>query len=120
MMNRTWFGLFRQFSAVVFGLQLLSAFCPSAQAAEAPQYVPKANEFPPLDRATYLAGELVVVDPINRRGGLRLDCGIRDERRAQDGPLHYFAMLPCGEIWLHGAPATLQDIPLGTHVQGYF
>ena len=120
MMNHTLVGFFRQFSALVLGLRLLAAFMPSANAADVPQYVPKANEFPPLDRATYLAGELVVVDPINRRGGIRLDCGIRDERRAQDGPLHYFAMLPCGEIWLHGAPATLQDVPLGTHVQGYF
>jgi len=103
---------------------ILTALCVAAllcsSSASAQSYVPKPNEFPPLALATYLAGELVVVDPINRRGGIRIDCGIRDERRAQDGPLHYFAMLPCGEIWLHGAPATLQDVPLGTHVQGYF
>ena len=98
-----------------FAALLFLTFTVSAQ-----NYIPKPNEFPPLDRATYISGELVVVDPINRRGGIRIDCGIRDERRASDGPLHYFAMLPCGEIWLHGAPATLQDIPLGTHVQGYF
>ena len=98
-----------------FAALLFLTFTVSAQ-----NYIPKPNEFPPLDRATYISGELVVVDPINRRGGIRIDCGIRDERRASDGPLHYFAMLPCGEIWLHGAPATLQDVPLGTHVQGYF
>jgi hypothetical protein len=46
----------------------------------------------------------------------------RDEesKRESNGPLHYFAMLPTGEIWFHGAPATFQDIPPGTHVQGYF
>jgi len=89
-------------------------------AAEPGPYVPQVNEFPPIERATFLAGELVVVDPITRRGGIRLDCGVRDDKRAQSAPLHYFAMLPCGEIWLHGAPATLQDVPLGTHVQGFF
>lgn len=88
-------------------------------ASLAQEYVPKATEFPPIDQAVYLSGELVMVDPINRRGGLRLDCK-SDEKLAQNGPLHYFAMLPCGEIWLHGAPATLGDVPPGTHVQGYF
>jgi len=82
-------------------------------------YVPKPTEFPPIDQGVYLSGELVVVDPINRRGGIRLDCK-SDEKLAQNGPLHYFAMLPCGEVWLHGAPAPLRDVPPGTHVQGYF
>lgn len=105
-------------NCILTALCVAALLCPFSASAQS--YVPKPNEFPPLALATYLAGELVVVDPINRRGGIRIDCGIRDERRAQDGPLHYFAMLPCGEIWLHGAPATLQDVPLGTHVQGYF
>lgn len=96
----------------VIGLMLVAV-------AKAGDYVPKPNEYPPLDAGVYLSGELVVVDPINRRGGIRLDCK-GNEQLAQNGPLHYFAMLPCGEIWLHGAPATLQDVPLGTHVQGYF
>jgi hypothetical protein len=29
-------------------------------------------------------------------------------------------MLPYGEIWYQGAPAALQDIPLGTHLHGLF
>jgi hypothetical protein len=29
-------------------------------------------------------------------------------------------MLPYGSIWYHGAPAALQDIPLGTHRRGPF
>jgi len=104
----------------VRGLLALCVCLFSAAAVIAGDYVPKANEFPPIEQAVYLSGELVVVDPINRRGGIRIDCEVRAEQRAQNGPLHYFAMLPCGEIWLHGAPATLQDIPPGTHVQGYF
>ena len=29
-------------------------------------------------------------------------------------------MLPYGSIYYHGAPAALQDIPLGTHLHGLF
>lgn len=77
-----------------------------------------AEDFPALGTSTYLSGELVVIDPINRRGGLRID-GDADGRY-HDGPLHYFAMLPYGMCRYHGAPAELRDIPLGTHVHGYF
>src|SRR5437660_1545736 len=79
----------------------------------------KAGEFPPAGSGTYLAGELVIVDPVNRRGGLRLD-GDGLGGRYDGGPLHYFAMLPYGTILYNGAPAELRDIPLGTHVHGYF
>jgi len=78
----------------------------------------KPGEFPAAGSGKYLSGELVVIDPVNRRGGIRLD---GDEGgRYHAGPLHYFAMLPCGMARLHGAPAELRDIPLGTHVHGYF
>ena len=73
----------------------------------------KAGEFPQAGSGTYLAGELVIIDPINRRGGLRLHGDTSQ-------PLHYFAMLPYGEVWLHGAPAELRDVPIGTHMHGYF
>jgi hypothetical protein len=73
--------------------------------------VAKVTEFAPADKGTYLSGELVIVDAVNRRGALRLD---------GDGPLHYFAMLPYGMIGYHGAPAELRDVPLGTHLHGYF
>jgi hypothetical protein len=89
-----------------------------ASAQEPATYVPEAGKFPPPNTGTYLAGELVFIDPVNRRGGLRLD-GNGDERY-HSGPLHYFAMLPYGEISRNGAPAELKDIPLGTHVHGYF
>jgi len=71
----------------------------------------KVSEFARADKATYMAGELVIVDAINRRGALRLD---------GDGPVHYFAMLPYGMIGYNGAPAELRDVPLGTHLHGYF
>ncbi len=100
----------RSLPAVVL---LATALCANAQ-KPAPQF------FPPLEKGVLLSGELVVVDPINRRAGLRIDCMPREEKRSSEGPLHYFAMLPCGEIWFHGAPATFQDVPPGTHVQGYF
>jgi hypothetical protein len=87
-------------------------------AQEAATYVPQAGKFPPPGTGTYLAGELVFIDPVNRRGGLRLD-GNGDERY-HSGPLHYFALLPYGEISRNGAPAELKAIPLGTHVHGYF
>lgn len=80
--------------------------------------LPKASPFAPADQSVYLSGELVVVDPVNRRGGLRIDGD--DQGRYHDGPLHYFAMLPYGMARYHGAPAELRDIPLGTHLHGYF
>ncbi len=90
-----------------------------ATAQESAHPVPKAGEFPPPNTGTYLAGELVIIDPVNRRGGLRLD-GNEPHDRYHSGPLHYFAMLPYGMLSFNGAPAELRDIPLGTHVHGYF
>ena len=98
---------------------LCAIFTIATSAGAQEDYIPKPTEFPPHGSGVYLSGELVVVDPINRRGGIRLD-GDGQAQRYLKGPLHYFAMLPCGEAWYHGAPATLRDIPLGTHVQGYF
>jgi len=114
--------------AAVAALLLAEAVASTCGAADAPQkegnqqdYVPQAGAFPPPNSGTYLAGELVVVDPINRRGALRLDGdGPGDNSRYFSGPMHYFAMLPYGMIWYNGAPAALRDIPLGTHVHGYF
>ncbi len=109
-------------AAIPLGSALTSApttlaSTPAHRGAEAPL---SPALFPAMDRAVFLSGELAVLDPINRRAGLRIDCALRDDKRASEGPLHYFAMLPCGEIWFHGAPATFQDILPGTHIQGYF
>ena len=85
----------------------------------AQDFVPKPGQFPPAGTGTYLAGELVIIDSANRRGGLRLD-GNEPHDRYHSGPLHYFAMLPYATVSFNGAPAELKDIPLGTHVHGYF
>lgn len=77
----------------------------------------KPGMFPTPISGASLSGELVVIDPINRRGGLRLD---NDPGRYHDGPLHYFALLPYAMVYHHGAPAELRDLPLGTHVHGRF
>jgi hypothetical protein len=93
-----------------------SCACPLPLRAE--EATPKPGQFAPLETAKYLSGELVVIDPINRRGGLRIDGD--GGNRYHNGPLHYFALLPYAEVRSHGAPAELRDIPLGTHVHGYF
>ena len=100
--------------AVAFGL-----FHGIVFGQEKPDVILKPGEFPPPGSGTYIAGELVVIDPVNRRGGLRLD-GDGPGGRYYDAPLHYFAMLPYGMLWYNGAPAELKDIPPGTHVHGYF
>ncbi len=102
--------------------QRLFAFlflCLFAAPLFAEDYVPKPGQFPPAGAGTYLSGELVFVDAANRRGGLRID-GNEPHDRYHSGPLHYFAMLPYGTISFNGAPAELRDIPIGTHVHGYF
>ncbi|MFT7639626.1 MAG: hypothetical protein ACI9G1_001363, partial [Pirellulaceae bacterium] len=83
------------------------------------QYVPQLGVFPPADSGTYIAGELVIIDPVNRRGAIRLDGGANGGRY-HSGPLHYFALLPYGAVWHNGAMAEIRDIPIGTHVHGYF
>ncbi len=92
--------------------------CLFAVPLPAEDHVPQPGQFPPAGTGTYIAGELAFVDPVNRRGGLRLD-GDGGERY-HAGPLHYFAMLPYGMVSFNGAPAELRDIPIGTHVHGYF
>lgn len=90
---------------------------PSLLAADS-DFVPQPGKFP--DRpGNYLAGELVTIDAINRRGSLRLDGDFNDDRYDKAQP-HNFALLPYGMIYYHGAPAELRDIPLGTHLHGSF
>lgn len=84
----------------------------------AEDFVPQPGKFPPPNSGRYLSGELVVVDPANRRGGLRIDGN--ESERYHNGPLHYFALLPYGMVSFNGAPAELRDIPIGTHLHGYF
>ncbi len=97
---------------------LLGVLSTTAPAEDTTDIVLKPGQFPPPGSGKYLAGELVLVDVANRRGGIRLDGDGKE--RYQSGPLHYFAMLPYGMIDYHGAPAELRDIPIGTHLHGYF
>ncbi|MCE9531942.1 MAG: hypothetical protein K8T89_12585 [Planctomycetes bacterium] len=83
----------------------------ASPAEPAKEAAAKAPKFVSAEAGKYLSGELVIVDAINHRGALRLD---------GDGPMHYFAMLPYGMVGFNGAPAELRDVPLGTHMHGYF
>ncbi|MEM7011712.1 MAG: hypothetical protein AAF585_09530 [Verrucomicrobiota bacterium] len=75
--------------------------------------------FPNRDAATYFAGEITLVEHVNRIGMLRLDRDGTINKYFWDLP-HEFRMLPYGSIFLHGAPAELKDLPIGTHLHGLF
>ena len=81
------------------------------------QLVPGA--FPPEGSAHAVSGELMFVDHLERRFQIRVDRNDSQERGVWDLPLDA-TMLPYGSIWHLGAPAALQDIPLGTHLRGLF
>jgi len=84
-----------------------------------PWFQLKPGEFPPLGSARYIGGELIALDHVNRTGVLRPDRTDAQRRGDWDLP-HAFTMLPFGSLRFHGAPAELKDIPLGTHLHGYF
>ncbi len=103
-------------SAILFALTLLGEN--QAQTAEEgaatdtiKDHVPKPGVFPPAGAGIHQDGDLMTSDPMNRRGALR---------KSQHAPRHYFAMLPYGMVWYHGAPADVRDIPPGTHMHGRF
>lgn len=81
------------------------------------QVVP--GEFPPDGSAHAVSGELMFMDHLERRFHLRVDRNDSQERGVWDLPLDA-TMLPYGSIWHLGVPASLQDIPLGTHLHGLF
>lgn len=89
------------------------------RAQETKEFVPTPGKFPPPKSGRYFAGELVAVDPVNRRGALRLD-GDNVSDKYHRAPSHKFALLPYGMVRYHGAPAELRDVPIGTHLHGYF
>jgi hypothetical protein len=90
-----------------------------APAANPADITPPWGTFPQPGAGIELAGELVVVDHVNRRFGLRLDGDFNKYRYFNDAKLKA-TLLPYGEVWYHGAPADLADIPLGTRLQGRF
>jgi hypothetical protein len=77
------------------------------------------GEFPPEGSAHAVSGELIQVDHLERRFQIRVDRNDSQDAGYVDLPLDA-TMLPYGSIWYQGAPAALQDIPLGTHLYGLF
>lgn len=77
------------------------------------------GQFPAEGSAHAISGELIRVDHLERAFHLRVDRNDSQDRGVWDLPLPA-VMLPYGSIWYHGAPAALQDIPLGTHLHGLF
>ncbi len=77
------------------------------------------GQFPPEGSAHAVSGELIDVDHLERRFQLRVDRNDSQDAGIVDMPLDA-TMLPYGSIWYRGAPAALQDIPLGTHLHGLF
>jgi hypothetical protein len=84
-----------------------------------PWYQLVEGQFPPENSAHAIPGELMLVDHLERRFQIRVDRADNQDRGIWDLPLDA-VMLPYGAIWYHGAPAALQDIPLGTHLHGLF
>ena len=84
-----------------------------------PWFQPIEGRFPPANSAHAISGELIKVDHLERQFYLRVDRNDSQDRGVFDLPLDC-AMLPYGSIYYHGAPAALQDIPLGTHLHGLF
>jgi hypothetical protein len=84
-----------------------------------PWFQPVPGEFPPETSAHYVSGELIGVDHPERRVTLRVDRNDRQSRALMDYPLTA-AMLPYGSVYYNNQPAALQDIPLGTHLHGWF
>jgi len=78
-------------------------------------YVPQPGAFPPPGAGIDAGGELIAFDPITRTGSLRLDGDFVDR-----DVVFRFALLPFAEVYFHGSPAELEDVPPGTRLQGRF
>jgi len=100
-----------------FALLLLAACASSLHAGGPP--IASPDEFPPPGSAHYLAGELTLIDHVNRRGILRPDRLDHYNKYHWDLP-HHFVLLPYGSVHYHGAPAALHHVPIGTHLHGWF
>lgn len=105
--------------SATFAVVLSFAFAASAAVNTNENTAPKFGQFPAEGVGRHIAGELVLVDPINRRGALRVDGDGSDETYHHTASLR-FAMLPYGAAWRHGAPAELRDLPIGAHLHGTF
>ena len=54
------------------GIAIIAIMASAAAAQDATDYVPDPGTFAPFAKARYLAGELVYIDPVNRRGAIRM------------------------------------------------
>jgi hypothetical protein len=98
---------------------LISSFSLPAADPKPTPYQLQPGQFPPAGSAAPLAGELIQTDHVNRTGQLRPDR--RDDQRTDDYDRALrFSLLPYGTLRLHGAPAELRDLPIGTHLHGQF
>jgi hypothetical protein len=84
-----------------------------------PWFELQPGKFPPENSAHSFSGELIHVNYTKRQFILRNDRNDKQNRGNFDLPVAA-SMLPYGSIYYHGAPAALQDIPLGTHLHGKF
>ncbi|MBA2115561.1 hypothetical protein [Bremerella alba] len=82
-----------------------------------PWYQTEPGQFPPEGSAHYFAGELVGKDHVHRTGTIRVSRTDKQRRSHWDLPID-FRLLPYGSLAYHGSPATLKDIPIGTHLHG--
>lgn len=73
----------------------------------------------PTEPGVAWMGELINVDPVNRRGVIRPG-GVVTPDRYNRFPGQPFALLPYGMVSYHGAAAELRDVPLGTVLHGEF
>ena len=107
--------------AIVLALQPTVGFAakPPSKAENPKSATPPYGTFPDETAGVALTGELLNVDPINRRGTLRPGGDLAPDRyhRFLGQP---FALLPYGMVYYHGAPAELKDVPLGTVLHGMF
>ncbi len=97
------------FSGIIF--LVVEPFKANAETEANTEKGPRPGVFPSKESGIQVHGDLVVSDSVNRRGALR-------EKRST--PRHYFAMLPYGMVWYHGAPAEIRDLPPDIHMHGQF
>ena len=105
--------LFQVVTMIFYGIIFLvvEPFKANAETEADTEKSPRPGVFPSKGSGIQVHGDLVVSDSVNRRGALR-------EKRST--PRHYFAMLPYGMVWYHGAPADIRDLPPDIHMHGQF
>ncbi len=84
-----------------------------------PWFQPTPGQFAPERLAHFVSGELIGGDHPERIVKIRVDRNDSQSRALMDYPLTA-TMLPYGTVYYNNAPAALQDIPLGTHLHGWF